>query len=81
MFAKLQFTGTSAVLYLLLILTLQKDDDEYLDKENHTGEIRLDFFRSIVLEKYPMKKKRYDVCDTRKKVHTRAKKTLAHFVR
>jgi len=64
---------------LLLILTC-KDEDEYLNKESsQMGEIRLDFYRCVVLEKSTTK--RYDVCEPKGKVHERAKKALSHCVR
>jgi len=62
-----------------LILTC-KDEDEDLNKEtSHIGEIRLDFYRCVLLNKRVTK--RYDVCGLKGKVHERAKKALSHCVR
>jgi len=43
------------------------------------GEIRLDFYRCVVLKESVTK--RYDVCELKGKVHERAKKALSHCVR
>ncbi|KIM59383.1 hypothetical protein SCLCIDRAFT_1019912 [Scleroderma citrinum Foug A] len=65
MFSKLQLT----------------DEDQYLNIDSsHMGEIRVDFYRTVVLKKRSKKKKRYDVCEPLGLVHECVKKTLSHCV-